>query len=925
MSGRCIQKHSVIDIKTFTDSMHRLLESIDGRDDPSKNHDDNTEPVSGNNQHNLISGCDSNVNREIKHNLINGPNNNNDEDVAPTLSVTGALNTILRRSPQPTLKRKAGDISPVNVASSQESSTGSEQFTNIDMNCDSPGRNCSPVYRRGGSPLVKDVDYTSQMDVDITDYNRTANSFDNNVPSDNASKSSDSKKSYADTPSDILLPSKSNPKVTVSSASSPNMGNDKLTVAKSDIERSSSFKGLERASDSGSRSSAEFTRAHSRERSFEKSLDNIMDKCSEKSLDLNLSVECKNGTLSDKTSVDESTVSKKSDKKKKTAPWYTMWSPSYKSRTDDFKKFFKDVPSDERLIVDYSCALQKDILVHGRMFLTQNWVCFYANIFRWETVLTVPCKEITAVTKEKTARVIPNAIQIATDKEKHFFTSFGARDKTYMMLFRVWQNALLEQPMSPKELWQWVHYSYGEELGLTSSDDDYVAPPSGVEEAVEENSKCDNTDSSEAVPIGDIVDGEIEEEGSPEVLDFTPMDKSPKMANSIELPTDQSDTTDDSEGEVVCATDHDHLSKQMLFAVYYIPVEKLFDLLYNDTAFIQSVHLSKRNTNLTVSPWQDDTNGSGNRHRTLSYTVALNYSIGPKSSHTFEKQTLYKLSKPGSLYVVDTECSMAGIPYADAFLVVNRFCISRVTHQKSRLRITTEMRYKKSVWGLAKSMIEKNGYQGSEDFFKTLDAHLKREVEKLQESTKGSQTQSLKRKLRKRRTRTNTTNMENVNMKQTKPGMSRHLSLMENKQSRHTPQAAPPSPIRSVSSHREEKLTKLNADTLVRVILVVLVLLVIFNAILFYKLWSLEGFASMLYSPHSQAHIDDATSPKSQEEWANVLKQQQYLYEREIDKWKEILSSSITLIDQMKMTLVELRNSLENRLSTKDIYQMHDG
>ena len=37
---------------------------------------------------------------------------------------------------------------------------------------------------------------------------------------------------------------------------------------------------------------------------------------------------------------------------------------------------------------DYSCALQKEILVHGRMFVTQNWICFYANIFRWETIVS---------------------------------------------------------------------------------------------------------------------------------------------------------------------------------------------------------------------------------------------------------------------------------------------------------------------------------------------------------------------------------------------------------------------------------------------------------------------------------------------------------------------------------------------------------
>ena len=48
------------------------------------------------------------------------------------------------------------------------------------------------------------------------------------------------------------------------------------------------------------------------------------------------------------------------------------------------------------------------------------------------------------MTKEKTARVIPNAIQICNKDDKYFFTSFGTRDKTYLMMFRVWQNALAD-------------------------------------------------------------------------------------------------------------------------------------------------------------------------------------------------------------------------------------------------------------------------------------------------------------------------------------------------------------------------------------------------------------------------------------------------------------------------------------------------
>ena len=44
------------------------------------------------------------------------------------------------------------------------------------------------------------------------------------------------------------------------------------------------------------------------------------------------------------------------------------------------------------------------------------------------------------------------------------------------------------QPMNTKELWQWIHYSYGEELGVTSSDEDYIPPPC-IEELQEQLSK----------------------------------------------------------------------------------------------------------------------------------------------------------------------------------------------------------------------------------------------------------------------------------------------------------------------------------------------------------------------------------------------------------------------------------------------------
>lgn len=41
----------------------------------------------------------------------------------------------------------------------------------------------------------------------------------------------------------------------------------------------------------------------------------------------------------------------------------------------------------------------------------------------------------------------PNSVLFTLFLHQHFFTSFGARDRTYMMMFRLWQNALLDKVM----------------------------------------------------------------------------------------------------------------------------------------------------------------------------------------------------------------------------------------------------------------------------------------------------------------------------------------------------------------------------------------------------------------------------------------------------------------------------------------------
>lgn len=107
---------------------------------------------------------------------------------------------------------------------------------------------------------------------------------------------------------------------------------------------------------------------------------------------------------------------------------------------EEFHRLFKSVPMDQFPINDFSCALSREILLQGRIYIAQGWFCFYSNIFGWETQVTIDCTKIQSITREKTAYVVPNAILICTDEEKHFFSSFLSRETVYKLLVQVWDE-----------------------------------------------------------------------------------------------------------------------------------------------------------------------------------------------------------------------------------------------------------------------------------------------------------------------------------------------------------------------------------------------------------------------------------------------------------------------------------------------------
>ncbi|XP_074508760.1 protein Aster-A isoform X4 [Sebastes fasciatus] len=684
--------------------------------------------------------------------------------------------------------------------------------------------------------------------------------------------------------------------------------------------------------------------------------------------------------------------------------WYNVLSPTYKQRNEDFRKLFKKLPDTERLIVDYSCALQKDILLQGRLYLSENCLCFYSNIFRWETTITILLKDVTSMTKEKTAKLIPNAIQISTDNEKHFFTSFGARDRSFMMIFRLWQNALLDKSLSPKELWHIVHQCYGTELGLTSEDDDYVSPTAehmnGLLPGDESVSVTDLLDlssvsvpstgssppslvpcslasfpsatnlvgysppsSASCLPIevpsssGRRLSSDPLEPSPPSshssLLSTTPTNASASapasaasfnledggdslfestnhmlpppstslgnlssldITNDEELPTDpsnSSDTQEESEVESFCA---DLNGRRHINTVLRMSVDKLHDLLFSaDTNFIQHLFSQRHFTDLAVGEWQQDSS-SGSTSRVLSYTIALNNPLGPKTAPVVETQTLHKNSAKGECFVVDSEVITSGIPYQDYFYTVHRYCLTSINKHKSRLRVSSAICYRKQPWSLVKALIEKNTWSGIEEYYR----HMESEVCKLETL------------LQTEVTVVTAGEAAGADAAKTPPPLRRRKRTCSRRQGEKEREregggmGSGDRGDRGVGEDRDRRETSAqyiklgersrggganSISTILLIVSFILVVLVALNMLLFYKLYALERAAHTLETWHSYS-VADSPLPQTAGEWAQVLQLQRQFHQAQLSKWQQILQSSVTLLDQMKQSLEKLHRGI---------------
>ena len=100
-------------------------------------------------------------------------------------------------------------------------------------------------------------------------------------------------------------------------------------------------------------------------------------------------------------------------------------------RQQDFERHFgtkiKEMSpdSDLQVIATQSCDWQSNILLHGRLYLTRQHLCFRSNILGYVTEQVHPLKDVVSLERGTTAKWIQNAVYVSVKDGEAEGTHYG--------------------------------------------------------------------------------------------------------------------------------------------------------------------------------------------------------------------------------------------------------------------------------------------------------------------------------------------------------------------------------------------------------------------------------------------------------------------------------------------------------------------
>ncbi|KAH1137860.1 hypothetical protein AAZX31_10G113600 [Glycine max] len=356
-------------------------------------------------------------------------------------------------------------------------------------------------------------------------------------------------------------------------------------------------------------------------------------------------------------------------------------------KSEEYRQLFR-LPQEEVLIEDFNCALQENLLIQGHMYLFVNFICFYSNIFGYETKKIIPFPEVTSVRRAKTAGLFPNAIEILAGNKKYFFASFLSRDEAFRIINEGWSRqgngaiAIMEQKESMSE--------------SSSQENGFVAVENVKSSDITDNGSL-STDLSKDTTLTSIVGddpvstADSEKQCSVKQVAEPELNNDAPSAASVSWKWNEEDIDAPSILEAyTCVAD----------SVFPMKVEDFFRYLFSDDAlnFLESFRQKCGDKDFRCSPWHPQEKFGYARE--LSFQHPIKIYLGAKfgGCHEVQKFRVYR----NSHLVIETSQEVSDVPYADYFRVEGLWSVERDKDESKEcctLRVYVNVAFsKKTIW-----------------------------------------------------------------------------------------------------------------------------------------------------------------------------------------------------------------------------------
>ncbi|AOA61464.1 Putative sterol transfer protein [Komagataella phaffii CBS 7435] len=352
-------------------------------------------------------------------------------------------------------------------------------------------------------------------------------------------------------------------------------------------------------------------------------------------------------------------------------------------RNTAFHDLFKNIPLDDRFLDDFSCALSREILVQGRIYVSERHICFNANILGWVTNLEIPHQDIVSFEKRTTAGIFPNGIVINLKDTKHSFLSFISRDSIFNFFETIWSKSVskiqLENENSDVIPHALTHYSR--------------------DMASEDQERINN------IILSIDTDEEAENQQLQKVRVVRAKEKSEYKSDGPETHVPTSADIDLSNETVLCED------------ILNAPIGLTFNILFGENIKFHQFLMDKSD-GFDFTSYGEFVNNK----RGFEYQKSLGYSIGPKSTKCVVKESIEHFDYDSYIMVL-TETKSPDVPSGGSFSVNTRYIFTWAKGNKTKLTLSYFINWTGSSW--IKSMIEKSTAQGQKSFSELLFKQLK--------------------------------------------------------------------------------------------------------------------------------------------------------------------------------------------------------